>query len=145
MPPTLFSRQESTVWSRSLQRQYSYSSFSISGDVDPYYLSLPLGWEFCFSSSALSSRYIRQRQLHNLILQLRGKRWRQRSTSTFASTRWVGAHCRGYTRLISFQLGPDTMEWPLHLRRSGYGASIFLMNPTPTSLWPHSQTMLCQR
>ena len=29
--------------------------------------------------------------------------------------------------LISSQRGLDTMEWPSHLRRSGYGASVFLI------------------
>ncbi len=75
--PTRFSRQESTVWSRSLQRQYSYFSFSMPGDVGRYCLSLQWEWEYCFSLSALSSRYIRRRQLHNPILPLRGRQWRQ--------------------------------------------------------------------
>jgi MFS family permease len=77
VPPTRFSLRECTVWSRSSQRQYSSFSFSMPGDGNLYCLSLPLGWEPCFSSSVLSSRYIRQRQLHNPILLLRGGRWQQ--------------------------------------------------------------------
>jgi hypothetical protein len=95
------------------------------GGVGNCYLSLPLGWESCFLSLALFSRHIRQRLLHNPIPPLRGERWRQCFTSTSASTRWVGARCRGYTHLISFRHGPDTMEWPSHLHHSGCGVSIF--------------------
>src|SRR5712675_1472661 len=56
----------------------------------------------------------------------------------FVFTQWVGARCHGYTHPISFQRGPDTMEWPSHLHRSGCGVGVFLTNSTSTSLWPNA-------
>jgi hypothetical protein len=101
----------------------------MSGGVSHYCLSQQWGWELCFSSSAPFLRYTHQRQPHSPIPLLRVRRWRQCFTYTFASIRWVGARCHGSTHLISFQRGPDTMEWLSHLRRSGCGASVFLMHP----------------
>jgi hypothetical protein len=92
-------------------------------------LSQQWGWGLCFSSLAPFSRYTHQRQPHSPILLPRVRQWQQCFTSTFASIRWDGARCHGCTRLIFFQRGPDTMGWLSHLRRSGCGASVFLMHP----------------
>lgn len=78
----------------------------------------------------------------------RPKRWPPCSTSTSASTRWVGVLCHGSTSPISSQRGRGLMVLLRLVRVSGYGVRMSRLAYRRHRLQdadPSSQTLSCPR